>query len=137
MTQTISHHSALIYVMVLASAADGNMTDQELLTIGDIVTKLPVFNDFDAERLVKTAEECGDVMSGDGGLEAVLGLVKEALPPKLYETAYAVAVEVVSADETVGQEELRILELLRHTLGIDRLYAGAIERSARARHMTV
>ncbi len=137
MTATISHHSALIYTMVLVSAADGAMSDTELRTIGDIVTKMPVFRDFDAERLVKVAGECGEVMSGEGGLEAVLGLIKEAIPPKLAETAYAVAVEVATADDRLGQEELRVLELIRHTLGIERLHAGAIERSARARHMTL
>lgn len=137
MTQTISHHSALIYLMVLVSAADGGMSDKELRTIGDIVTKFPVFEDFDPERLVPVAEECGEIMAEDGGLKAVLGLVKEAVPEKLKETAYAVAIEVATADDKLGQEELRVLELIRHALGIDRLYAGAIERSARARHMTL
>ncbi len=137
MTQTISHHSALIYLMVVVSAADGGMSDRELRTIGEIVTKFPIFRDFDSERLVQVAEECGSIMEEDGGLQAVLGLAKEALPQKLHETAYAIAVDVATADERVGQEELRVLELIRHTLGIDRLYAGAIERSARARHMTL
>ncbi len=138
MTQTITHHAALIYLMVIVSAADGGMTDEELRTIGETVTKLPVFADFDKEKLVRVAEECGAIMEEqDGGLQAVLGLAKEALPKKLHETAYAVAVEVATADNKLGQEELRVLELIRHTLEIDRLYAGAIERSARARHMTL
>ena len=137
MTQTISHHAALIYIMVLVSAADGRINDEELQMIGDIVKKFPVFNDFDQDRLVTVAEECGAIMTEDGGIDAVLGLVKEAIPKKLTETAYAVAVEVAAADEKVGQEELRILELLRSALRIDRLYAGAIERSARARHTTL
>ena len=138
MTQTINHHKALIYLMVLVSAADGGMTDVELRTIGEIVTKFPVFRDFDREKLVDIAEECGEVMAEEtGGLQAVLGLAKEALPERLHETAYAIAVEVATADDKLGQEELRVLELIRHTLQIDRLYAGAIERSARARHMTL
>jgi hypothetical protein len=44
---------------------------------------------------------------------------------------------VVAADGEATQEELRILELLRHRLGIDRLVATAIERAARARFMVV
>jgi len=48
-----------------------------------------------------------------------------------------VAVEVASADLTVAQEELRLLQLLRDALGIEKLIAAAIERGARARHMTV
>jgi hypothetical protein len=86
---------------------------------------------------VPVAEECSAILAAEGGLDAVLGLIAEAIPEKLKETAYAVAVEVAAADERVGQEELRILEMLRDTLGIERLHAGAIERSARARHMTL
>ncbi len=137
MTQTISHHAALIYLMVTVAGSDGGMTDNELRTIGDIVKKFPVFKDFDTDKLVQVAQDCGEIMAEDGGLDAVLGLAKEALPEKLHETAYAIAVEVATADDRLGQEELRVLELIRHRLRIDRLYAGAIERSARARHMTL
>jgi tellurite resistance protein len=137
MSEAISHHTALIYAMVLISAADAEMTDSELRTIGEVVTHFPIFKGFDPERLVGIAEECGSIFSEEGGLDAVLGLIEQGLDDKLKETVYAAAVEVATADEVVNQEELRILELLRHRLGIDRLYAGAIERSARARHMTL
>ena len=137
MTQTISHHAALIYTMVIVSAADGGMSDAEMETIGRIVTKYPIFDDFNSDRLIEIVEECGQIMSADGGFEAVLGLIKEAIPKKLKETAYAAAVDIAAADNKVGQEELRVLELLRHALDIDRLYAGAIERAARARHMRI
>lgn len=137
MSDAISHHTALIYSMVLVSAADAEMTDSEIRTIGDVVTHFPVFNDFDPERLVSIAEECAAIFSEDGGLEAILGLIEQGLDDRLNETAYAAAVEVAAADENVNQEELRVLEMLRHRLGIERLYAGAIERSARARHMTL
>ncbi len=138
MSQTISHHSALIYLMVLVSAADANMSDKEMRTIGEIVKRFPVFTGFDCERLVPVAEECGAIMAEEnGGLQAVLGLAREAIPPHLTETAYAIAVEVATADNSCGQEVLRVLELIRQTLNIDLLYAGAIERSARARHMTI
>ena len=39
--------------------------------------------------------------------------------------------------ETVDQEELRVLEVIRDTLLLSRLHSGAIEWSARARHMTL
>ena len=41
----INHHSALIYTMVLASAADREMTDSEMTRIGQIVQRLPAFED--------------------------------------------------------------------------------------------
>ena len=44
-------HQVLIYVMVLISAANRDMTDRELFTIGEIVKTLPVFDGLDIEKL--------------------------------------------------------------------------------------
>ena len=60
-----------------------------------------------------------------------------ALPPKLHETAYALAVEVAAADLHVEQEELRFLQMLRDHLDIDKLTVAAIESGARARYRTL
>jgi tellurite resistance protein len=133
----INHHSALIYIMVLASAADREMTDTELRRIGQIVTRLPVFADYDSEKLTDTTAECAELLDGDDGLDKVLSIIHEALPEKLRETAYAVACDIVAVDLNATQEELRLLEMVRHRLGVDRLAAAAIERGARARHMTL
>ena len=56
MTEPLGHHAALIYVMVTMSAVDRTMTDAEIARIGQIVSTLPIFADFDQENLVKTAE---------------------------------------------------------------------------------
>lgn len=129
------HHSALIYSMVLASAADREMTDSELRRIGQIVDRLPVFDDFDTDALAARAAECAELLNAEDGLEAVLEAIRGTLPQKLHETAYAVACEIVVADGKVAQEELRLLEMLAQSLPIDRLAAAAIERGAGARHM--
>ena len=129
------HHSALIYAMVLASAADREMTDSELRRIGQIVDRLPVFDDFDTDTLAARAAECAELLNAEDGLEAAIEAISGALPQKLRETAYALACEIVVADGRVAQEELRLLEMLAEGLPIDRLAAAAIERGARARHM--
>ena len=134
MTEPLSHHAALVYVMVTISAVDRTMSDDEVARIGEIVTNLPVFADYDEERLVKTAEACGEILSSDGGLEQVLRLVHGALPPKLRETAYAVALEVAAADHQVKPEEIRFLEMLGDSLELDTLTKAAIERGIRARN---
>ena len=130
----INHHPALVYVMVLVSASDGNMTDAELAQIGNIVTHLPVFDDFDTENLATLAASCTDLLQEEDGLDTALALVREALPEKLRETAYALACDVAAADGHIQQEEMRLLEIIRHELHIDRLPAAGIERGARARH---
>ncbi|WP_319772277.1 tellurite resistance TerB family protein [Breoghania sp.] len=134
MTQTVSPQKALIYTMVTISAADSTMTDSELLKIGEIVQTLPVFREFDSDNLVQVAEECGALLEGDDGLDTVLEVIAGTLPKKLYQTAYALAVEVAAADLVVEQEELRFLALLRDRLDLDKLSVAAIEFSARVRN---
>ena len=130
----LDHHAALVHVMVLTAAADADLTDAELRAIGEIVRLLPVFKDYDLGRLSSDASACADLLSEDDGLDTALSLVSEALPSKLRETAYALACDVAAADGSVGQEESRLLEMLRHRLEVGRLPAAAIERGARARH---
>jgi len=130
-------HTALIYVMVLMSAADSDMTDRELFTMGEIVRTLPIFRDYNADLLPKAAEDCAEMLAQGGGLDAVLETVKTALPDHLCETAYALACDVAAVEGQLKKEEIKLLEFLRHKLEIDRLTAAAIERGARARYSTL
>jgi tellurite resistance protein len=130
-------HRALIYTMIIVSAADSDMPDAELTIIGDIVGHLPVFRDFDRRELRGALNDCTDLISREDGLEQTLNAIQAALPVKLRETAYAIACDLVAVDGEATQEELRILELIRDRLDIDRLIAAAIERGSRARFQTL
>jgi tellurite resistance protein len=130
-------HGALIYTMVIVSAADANLPDAELQAIGNIVEDLPVFRDFDRQALPDLLNDCAELLNREAGLDGTLRAIKEALPARLRETAYAIACDLVAADGEATQEELRILEMIRHHLNVDRLTAAAIERGARARFQTL
>lgn len=134
MTASVTPQEALVYTMVIASAVDRNMSDHELAHIGDLVKTLPAFAPFDADRLVDVARECNALVSGPLGLDGVLIVIRDALPEKLHDTAYALAVEVSSADLVLRPEELRFLSRLRDALSLDKLTCAAIERSAIARY---
>jgi len=129
----ISTEAALIYTMVIVSAADSVMTDSEMSAIGEIVRHLPVFEEYDANLLPDTARSCAEVLNTDDGMETVLDLIKQSVPHALRETAYALAIEIAAADGSASQEELRLLEMIRHRLEIDRLIAAGVERGAKAR----
>ena len=130
-------HTALIYTMVLVSASDREMTDSELFAIGEIVRTLPAFDSYDVDLLPKTAEDCASILNSDDGLNTIIQLVRDSLPERLCETAYALACDIAAADGDVSQEEARVLEMLRHGLNVDRLAAAAIERGARARFQKI
>jgi tellurite resistance protein len=133
MTKQITIHDALIYVMVMASAVDARMPDSELARIGRLTRFLPVFSGFDTDRLIGISQDCANLLSGPEGLDIVLEIIRDALPPRLYDTAYALAVEIAMADLNVSQEEIRLLQLLRDRFGLDKLTCAALERGAIAR----
>ena len=133
----LDHHRALIYTMVIVSAADSDVPDAELRIIGDIVGDLPAFRGFDRSEVPRVLNDCTDLIGREDGLEETLKAIKAALPAKLRETAYAIACDLAAADGEATQEELRVLELIRRRLSIDRLIAAAIERGARARFQTL
>lgn len=137
MAGPLSPQSALIYVMVVVSASDARMSDEELNAIGNFVRHLPAFEGFDQKGLIPAARECALVLQESNGLEHVLSLVRESLPDNLRETAYLIALDIALADAPVLPEESRVLQRLRSVLDIDPLVAAAFSRAARARHVRV
>jgi tellurite resistance protein len=135
-TAPMSAQDALIAVMVAASASDQNMRTAELVAIQRMVNHMPVFADYDADRIRRVSQIVFDLFEEEDGLDALFGLIRAALPERLNETAYALACDVVTADGNHSQVELQMLEEVREELEIDRLHAAAIEWGARVRHMT-
>ncbi|WP_297111908.1 tellurite resistance TerB family protein [uncultured Devosia sp.] len=131
---TTSAQDALIHLMIVAASSDSAMTEKELFRIKALIDRLPVFEGFDADRLADVANDCADILNGHDGLDRVIDNAISALPDKLQDTAYALAIEVTAVDLHLEQEELRFLEMLRDKLSLDRLTTAAIEVAARARH---
>lgn len=140
MTQTLApwtHEDALVAMMVAMSVSDEAIKTLELLSIERIVNHLPIFANYDIDRLRLISQTVFDLIEEEDGLDALFGLVRDALPEILYETAYAICCDVAAADGRLREEELRFLQETRYELNIDRLRTAAIERGARARHMTI
>ncbi|WP_111734912.1 tellurite resistance TerB family protein [Roseovarius amoyensis] len=141
MTEQIPHplspQDCLVTVMIAVSASDETIRTSELVKIENLINHLPIFATYDLDRMRLMAQTVFDLFSVEDGLDALFGLVRDNLPDHLFETAYALACDVAAADGTLTDAELRLLEEIRFELDIDRLHAAAIERAARARHLTV
>ena len=133
----LTAQDALVAVMITTSAADGDISAGELLSIERIVGAMPAFSNYDVDRIRSVSQTVMDLLSEEDGLDAILGLVKDALPAHLNETAYAMACDGAASDGAVKLTELQFLEMVRHDLGVGRLASAAIERGARARHQTL
>lgn len=133
----MTHQDALCALMIAVSVSDENIRTAELVKITNIINNLPVFGDYDADKLTTISKTVFDLFEQEDGLDALFGLIRDALPESLNETAYALACDVAAADGDIAQPELRLLEEIRYELNLDRLHAAAIERGSRARHMTL
>lgn len=130
---TLRSQDALIYLMVVAATSDARVSDRELEIISSLVGRLPVFDGFNRDNLGQVAAEAIDLIKDSSNLDKVLEMIFGAIPERLRDTAYALAVEVAAVDLRLEQEELRLLEMIRDGLRLDNLVAAAIEASARAR----
>ena len=133
---SLSPTDALLYTMVVTAVSDTDISDRELDRFAALITRWPVFADFDLERLPEVASDCVKQLNM-GGLDAMLAEIADCLEPRLQETAYALAVEIATVDLKLNQEELRLLEMIRDAFSIDRLTTAALETSARIRHRTL
>jgi tellurite resistance protein len=125
---------ALVLTMVLVAAADGGMTDREIGVMAGQVQTLPVFHDFRTEQLGAATDAAVQLLDQEDGLQRAGRLMRGALVPRLRETAYALACEVVAASPVAKQGTLEMLDFVRGELQLDPLIAAAIERGVRARH---
>jgi tellurite resistance protein len=129
---TLSVQDALIHIMVVTASSDEGISQHELDALADQIIRSPVFAGYDMDRLSTVANEAVDKTNAEG-FEGVLDAAVAAIPDRLHDTAYALAVEIAVVDVQLPQEELRLLEMVRDRLSLSSLVTGAIEASARAR----
>ena len=132
---SLSPQDALVAVMIATSAADAQLRTAEMVAIQRMVNSMPIFGDYDVDRIRIIAQTVFDLFEEEDGLAALFGLIRDALPERLHETAYALACDAAAADGRLREVELRMLEEVREELQIDRLHAAAIKWGARVRHM--
>jgi tellurite resistance protein len=125
---------ALVLTMVLVAAADGGITDREIGVMAGQVQTLPAFQDFTSAKLAQATDAAVQLLNEEDGLQFAAELIRSALGPRLRETAYALACEVVAADGKAGPQTLDMLEFVQNELGLDSLIATAIGRGVRARY---
>ena len=119
----LTPQDCLVAMMVAVSASDENMRTSELLKIQSAVNNLPIFGTYDFDRIKTVSQVVLDLFEQVDGLDALFGLIRDNLPERLYESAYAMACDVAVADGKLPEAELRILEEMRYELDIDRLHA--------------
>jgi hypothetical protein len=127
---------ALVCTMVLVASA-GGITDREIGVMAGLVQTMPIFHNFTSVHLDRATDTAVGLLREDDGLNHAGRMIRDALEPRLRETAYVLACEVVAADQFANQSTLQMLEFVMSELHLDPLVAAAIERAARARHQQI
>jgi hypothetical protein len=124
-------------MVLLAAAETGGITDREIGVMATLVQTLPAFEGFSSAQLQHAADASVQLLREEDGLAHAGRLIREALEPRLRETAYTLACEVVAADRVHSQRILQMLEFIGSELRLDTLVISAIERGARARYQRI
>ena len=116
-TPSMTAQDALCAVMIAVSVSDEHIQTSELVKITNIINNLPVFANYDADHAPRVSRTVFELFAEEDGLDALFGLIRDALPERLNETAYALACDVAAADGEIAQSELRMLEEIKKQKG--------------------
>ena len=100
---------ALVAAMAGLSLSEFELKVSELADIESIVKHLPAFANYDSARIRAVAGSVRELLDEDEGMEALCGMIKQALPPGLSKTAYAVCCDVPATGAFKRQRELSFL----------------------------
>jgi tellurite resistance protein len=129
----LNQDAALVYVMVATASADKKLVDPELKRIGAVCDVLPIFDKMTRDDLQKYSSDCRAILATENGVAKIVAMIKESLPSRLQETAYALALDIAASDLFVPAEEILFLQELGDSLGINKLTVAALEVSAQVR----
>ena len=77
---SLTPQDALVAIMIAVSASDEAIRTSELVTIQSIVDHLPIFDNYDPDRIRQIAQTVFDLFEVEEGLDALFGLIRDALP---------------------------------------------------------
>ena len=78
--QLLTPQDCLVAVMVAVSASDEDIRTAELVKIQNAVNMLPIFAEYDADRIAAVSRTVFDLFEQEDGLDALFGLVRDILP---------------------------------------------------------
>lgn len=113
----LNKQEAFAAVMLAVSAADGNVSDEEVEDVVGRFTRMRLFSDMGTSQLTAMTGRLFRLLK-KGGSEELIRRGAPVLPHDLRETAFAVAVDMAFSDGSVEEEEKRLIERLQQELGL-------------------
>src|SRR5574341_1203430 len=113
----LNKEEAFAAITLAAVAADGYISEEEGRGLITGLTRMKLFEKYGPNQMASMFNKLLGIIKRQG-IESLVALSKEALPPELRETAFAVATDLALADGVVEKSEKEILTRIQQTLGI-------------------
>lgn len=113
----LSKHEAFVATMLAVSAADGQISDEEVEDMVSRLRRVHLFSGMSDDDLVASTNRPFALLR-KGGPGELIRSASPVLPNELRESAFAVAVDIAFSDGTVEDEEKQLIEDLQREFGI-------------------
>lgn len=108
---------AVIAMPILVAAADGQIDDAEVIQITNMCAFSPIFHSVGPQTTRALIDACVETIKTRGA-EALFSEVKDALSPKMIETAMCFAIRTALADGVLEESEKQMLMAMGQRLGL-------------------
>ena len=129
----ILSEEAILRLMYLAALSDGELCDIELNSIKTKLVTYPLLRNISTNQRNKILSDLLGTLQ-DRTTKDILKELKEKIPDKLKETAYAFALEVCAKDLVLHKDEISFLKYLAKLFNIDNETADALRKSINVRY---
>src|SRR4051812_30731407 len=100
----LTENEAFGAVVLISVAIDGDISDEELITLAVSLEKMEMFEDYEEDDYSEMFEKVAKAVKKQG-TDAVMQMAADALDTELKETAFAMSVDLLLADGEVSEKE--------------------------------
>ncbi|MFA5861446.1 MAG: tellurite resistance TerB family protein [Candidatus Thermoplasmatota archaeon] len=116
-TEKLTEPEGMAGIVLCAVAADGVITEEESAGLGTTLSRMSIYSSMSNRDMNKIFEKLIKIVRTQG-VEQLMTLSAAAISPKLKQTAFAVATDLLFADGVVAPEEKRFLEKIQKSLDV-------------------
>jgi tellurite resistance protein len=114
-------------IMLLVVASDGYLADEEVHLLSVTFSRMQLFRSYPQDIMNRMIDNLCNILRREGS-DVLFEAAIATLPHELYETAFAIATDLVLADGHISQEEEGLLVSLCRALSLpEKLVAQVVE----------
>lgn len=112
-------------LMLLVTASDGYLADDEIRLLNATFSRMKLFRSYSEDVMRRMIDNLCGILRRDGS-QVLFDAAVSTLPHDLYDTAFAIATDLVLADGQVTEEEEELLGSLCRALELPESLVGQI-----------